>query len=316
MGNPLYMTCSKCGKEQGIEFFLKTKNPFYSFSRITICNSCLTKYIEEINNDWDKVNKVCQILDIPFIPAKWESLYETNGPKTIIVYAKMFLSKEYEAFDWKVYEDEYRRLQKEGNIRQIIPLLNDQELTELREKWGANYDMDDLRYLEELYNGLLASQNVNGALQFDQAKKLCKISLDIDSKLRAGDDFDKILSSYEKLTKIANFNAKNIKNANDFDSIGEIFAYLEKTGWTNKFYDNVKRDIVDETMNNIQNFTQRLYTNESGIGDDITERTRALKNIKEIEDDFDTVKEIDYDMYSNEIIENLKEVEEFNADID
>lgn len=312
----ILMKCSKCGKEMDQDGFLRTRNPLYNLKRFPICNGCLIKYVESIGKDWNQVNKVCQILDIPFVPAEWEKLFENNGGRAIIVYAKMFYEREYEAFDWKIYEDEYRRLQKEGLIRQTIPSLNDNEINELREKWGTNYDIDDLRYLEELYNGVLASQNINGALQYDQAKKLCKISLDIDSKLRAGTEFDKMLGSYEKLVKIANFNTKNVKNANDFESIGEIFAYLEKTGWVNKFYDGAKRDIVDETINNIQNFCQRLYTNESGIGDDITERMRALKNVKEIEDSFDTVKEIDYDMYSNEIIENLKEVEEFNADID
>jgi hypothetical protein len=60
-----------------------------------------------------------------------------------------------------------------------------------------------------------------------------------------------MLSSYDKLVKTAEFTPKNVKNATDFDSVGELFRWLEKRGWRNKFYDDVTRDIVDETMKNI-----------------------------------------------------------------
>ncbi|MDT3386807.1 MAG: hypothetical protein LIR46_03435 [Bacteroidota bacterium] len=60
-----------------------------------------------------------------------------------------------------------------------------------------------------------------------------------------------MLTSYDKLVKTAEFTPKNVKNATDFDSVGELFRWLEKRGWRNKFYDDVTRDIVDETMKNI-----------------------------------------------------------------
>jgi len=42
-----------------------------------------------------------------------------------------------------------------------------------------------------------------------------------------------LLGSYDKLVKIAEFTPKNAKNANDFDSVGELFRWLEKRGWKN-----------------------------------------------------------------------------------
>ena len=89
-----------------------------------------------------------------------------------------------------------------------------------------------------IYNGILLTQNINGALQTDQALKLCKISFEIDSRIRGGQDIDKLLSSYDKLVKIAEFTPKNAKNANDFDSMGELIKWLEKKGFKNKFYEN------------------------------------------------------------------------------
>ena len=103
-----------------------------------------------------------------------------------------------------------------------------------------------------------------------------------------------MLTNYDKLVKIADFTPKNVKNANDFDSAGEICAYLEKTGWVNKFYDGVDRDIVDKTMKNIQSWLRHLYVNETGIADDIQNRIEALKAAKDLEDEVDTPdKELD-----------------------
>lgn len=120
-----------------------------------------------------------------------------------------------------------------------------------QERWGANYDDEALDYLDHLYNGLMSTQNVNGALQNDQAIKICKLSYEIDSRIREGTDFDKVLASYDKLVKTAEFTPKNVKNVNDFDTIGELIRWLEKKGWRCNFYDNVTKDVVDETIKNI-----------------------------------------------------------------
>jgi hypothetical protein len=205
-------------------------------------------------------------------------------------------------------------LKASGDIEDELPGIADQKRKQLQERWGANYDDEALRYLENLYNGLMTTQNVNGALQVDQAVKICKMSYEIDNRIREGSDFDKLLSSYDKLVKAAEFTPKNVKNINDFDSVGELIKWLEKRGWRNTFYDNVTRDIVDETIKNFQNFNQRLYTNESGIGEQITERINALKQAKAIEDEsyYGTNKEYDLDNYDNEGYSRLVLEEEFD----
>ena len=164
----------------------------------------------------------------------------------------------------------------------------------------------------------MTTQNVNGALQVDQAIKICKMSYEIDNRIREGADFDKLLASYDKLVKAAEFTPKNVKNINDFDSVGELIKWLEKRGWKNTFYDGVTRDIVDETIKNFQNFNQRLYTNESGIGEQITERINALKQAKAIEEEsyYGTNKSYDLDSYDDEGYSRLVKDEEFDPGFD
>ena len=308
--------CNRCGGSFGPENFSPSRSIFCKDGYLPICNTCLNNFLKENDFNWRDVDKICQYADIPFIPKEWERLREmTDEDSLFSTYATIFQGEEYEGLGWDSYYEQFKNLKEVGLIEDELPKLRDEKFKKLREKWGGNYDDEDLVYLEGLYTGLLATQNVNGALQVDQAKKICKISFEIDSRIREGDDFDKLLTSYDKLVKTAEFTPKNVKNATDFDSVGELFRWLEKRGWKNKFYDNVTRDIVDETMKNVQNFTQRLYTNETGISEEIDRRVAALQSAKELEDYYDTNKEYDLDEYDNAGYEELMKSEEFNPNI-
>lgn len=309
-------TCSRCNGSFGPDAFSETKSFFYKDGYLPICNSCIEEYLVENNFDWEAVDKVCQYADIPFVPSEFERLHKMNGDKVFPVYAKVFLSSDYNGLDWGVYFRKFKELKEAELIDDELPVIKEKKLSQLKEKWGANYDEEELHYLEGLYDGMLQTQNVNGALQDDQAKKLCKISLEIDSRIREGSDFDKILSSYDKLVKVAEFTPKNVKNATDFDSVGEVFRWLEKRGWVNKFYDGVTQDVVDETMKNIMNFNQRLYVNESGITEEIERRLSALKNAQELENYYNTDKEYDLDEYDNAGYDELMKNEDFQVELD
>lgn len=295
--------CAKCQVELGEEDFARTHSQFYPDGFLPICNHCITDILRADDFKWETIDKVCQWADIPFIVKEWERLRDLNTDDTIwATYAKVFASQEYENLGWDSYDKQYRDLRAVGLIEEEIPLVREKHFKELRERWGANYDDDALNYLENLYQGLLTSQNVVGALQIDQAQKLCKVSYEIDSRIRAGDkDVDKFMATYDKIIKTAEFTPKNIKNAKDFDSFGEMCLWLEKRGNQNKFYDNVTRDVVDETMKNIQAWNQRLYVNESGLGEEISARLQALKNVQEAENFYETEqKDFDADFYEAE----------------
>ena len=154
----------------------------------------------------------------------------------------------------------------------------------------------------------------------DQAQKICKMSYEIDRRIEEGSDFDKLLASYDKLVKAAEFTPKNVKNINDFDTFGEAVRWMEKNGWKNTFYDNVTRDVVDETLKNFQSFVQRLYVNESNIGEEVTRRLDALKNTAQIESEgyYQTNQEYDLDGFEREGYDVVFEGEddEFASDLE
>ena len=311
--------CLKCGQAFGEEGYAPTKSPFFPDGALTICNDCIDKDLAAHNWNWDYIDKMCQMTDIPFVPKEWERLREMNEQEVFYRYARIFLASEYEGIGWSDYFKAFCELRAAGQLEQELPEIADRRRQELREKWGRNYDDEALAYLDDLYRGLLSTQNVNGKLQKDQAEKICKISYEIDLRIREGSDFDKLLSSYDKLVKAADFTPKNVKNINDFDTCGELVKWMEKSGWVNTYYDNVPRDVVDETIANIQAFNQRLYTNESGIGDEITRRLQALEQAEKLErgDYYSTGSEIeDLDQYEVDGYDKLVKSEEFMVELD
>lgn len=311
--------CAHCGGSYSTEDFAQTHSRFYPDGLAPICNDCINDILREADYNWETIDKVCQWLDIPFIVREWERLAELNGvEKTWPVYASVFADPVYESLGWKDYFAQYKKLREAGMVEDELPLIHEHKIEQLQRFWGSNYDEEDLYYLQDLYKGLMVSQNVNGALQEDQAKKICKLSLEIDNRIRAGDkEVDKFLSSYDKLVKTAEFTPKNTKNAIDFDSFAEVGMWLEKRGRQNKFYDGTTRDVIDETLKNIQNYNQRLYINEGGIGNEITERLRALKSANEIENSvYNLQTEFDLDEYDDAGFNMREEEEEFAAEIE
>lgn len=292
-----FRECRDCGLQFGENNYAPINSIMMPDHLMPICNTCLDRMIANADSEWVIVNKLCQFADIPFIPDQWEKVKEFGEKRAFYRYACLFREEGYESVDWTEYNERYAALVEAGTIDYELPLLGEAKMKELHNKWGPNYDREELSYLEDLYNGVLATQNVNGKLQTDQAKKVCKISLEIDSRIRAGGEIDKLLTSYDRLVKVAEFTPKNAKNINDFDTFGEAAKWLEKNGWKNKFFDNVTRDIVDETIKNFENFNRRLYVNESNIGDEITNRLQALKSATEMEQQsyygIDTVHDLD-----------------------
>lgn len=304
--------CTKCKDEKTTAHFIAVNSLLHSGS-LPICRECLAKMISSApeKERWNVIDKICQWADVPFLPGEWEKLYQANGKDTLGVYIAIFRTEQYKTLDWMTYNNVYLQLLEEGRVEDAIPELREKRLQDWRRKWGMGYDEEQLEYLENLHLGLINSQNVVGALNEDQALKLCKISLIIEEKIRGGVDFTKDLKAYDELAKLSNLTPKNVKDANEFDSFGEVYAYLEKTGWQNKYYDGAVRDEVDNTEKNIKNWIRYLYINETGIAEEIEQRINNLKVAAELEGEkFD---EIGFRDYLSSETQDIKE--DFKIDI-
>lgn len=309
----LFKKCSYCNREQPNSEYTRTRCKFFSDGYLPICNSCLDLIVRSCNDNerWDKVNKLCQWADIPFLPKEWEEIYGADTHGWFPTYCRVYGAKEYEKLQWQEYNEIFLKLHCSGDLVDEVPGYEEAKYEMLTKKWGP-YEHSELDQLEELFNETLATQNVTTGNQIDQLKKICKTSLLIDERIAANQPYKDLMDSYEKLIKAAELTPKNTKNSNDFDSTGEVYAYLESLGWINKFYDGTKRDEVDETIINIQNWIRKLCIGESTLTEEILQKLNNMSGLND--NDITDYDAFDYDSNEKEAYDILKE-EEVEVDI-
>lgn len=294
--------CQMCGEDLPITDFFQINDICFPNGIVPICINCLKKEIKAHDSAFDFVDRILQWMGVPFLVDKWLEVQKNYKDHTIEAYVKMYKENKFPYIDWKSAYLEYKELEEQNQLVETIPQFSTAKLNELRTKWGEEYtEESELRYLEKLYDGIKNEYSLFGENQYDQVRKICKIALIIDQKIRAGEDFDKYIKSYDQLCKMANLTPKNIKNAADFSSVGELFAYLEKTKWMNEFYSGVEKDIVDNTMKNIQKWSRNFYINESSIPEDVEARIQALKLANEMEEDMNRIEDDGMDTYYQEM---------------
>lgn len=283
----MFKECSQCHTDKPLNSFVEVKSPFFSDRVLPICESCLERMMMLNDGDFNFYDKLCQWADIPFLVEEWSQLYKYNKEKTFALYARMYKQGQYQNADWRDVNKRYKEYAEKEELHTLVPQLQEETYKKLRETWGENYTTSELITLEKLFQGILNTQNISTELQSTDVRRICKISLIIDNKIREGSDYKDDLANYDRLVKIAALAPKDVKNANDFNSVGEVFAFLEKKGWQNEFYNGEIKDVVDNTMKNNQLYVRNLYVNETGISDDIQKRIEGLKIAQELQDQYD-----------------------------
>ena len=269
--------CIQCGKVK--EDFLPTKSAFFDGTS-SICNSCLENYLGNCE-DFTKASKLCQWLDVSFDPNNWIALLKANGPKTYLAYFQLYSSRQDTSVDWTAVNAIWSKYSENAQMSKNIHINNELELQSLKNTWGENWTASQLKYLERFYDDMERTQNINTAIQRDNARKMAKLSLQLDEMIEKNDkgaDIKSIVAASDQLAKAADFTTKSAKNIGDFDSVGELFKWLEKKGWQNPHYDWKDRDDVDMVMNNLQRYTKRIVLGESNIAADLENKIKSLSN--------------------------------------
>ena len=192
--------------------------------------------------------------------------------------------------------------------------LTDEDKTYLRLKWGKAYKPEEWVKLEQLYEEMMGSYDIQGAGHIDTLKLICKTSLKANQLIDMGDieGFQKMSKVYDSLMKSGKFTAaQNKAETGEFvDSVGELIEMCEKQGYIERYYIDTPKDKVDLTIKDMQKYTRTLIEEETNLSNMIE---AALKqNAKE---DQEASESNELDIVDNEEI-NLDEVEESLKDND
>lgn len=177
-------------------------------------------------------------------------------------------------------------LEEEDNFNE---LLTDEEKLSLKLKWGRGYRLDELVRMEQLYEDMMASYDIQGAGHKDTLIMICKASLKANQCIDSGDieGFQKMQKAYDSLMKSGKFQAvQNKSSSGEFvDSVGEIVAMCEKQGFIPRFYVDGPMDKVDRTLQDLQSYTRTLVTEEMNLGNMIEASMKEIEKDREREAD-------------------------------
>lgn len=291
--------CLKCRQDKPEHNFQYTPSNFFPSHRSLICTSCLEKMVAPDN--LGEVDRLCRYLDVPFDLNKWTSLYKIHGGHTLTAYFNTLLDEHYQALQWADENERWRLAREEGTIDDEIEALSESKIRKLKKTWSPAYTMDELLFLEDYYNQIVATQNVSTPILQHYARDLCEIELRIKKGLREGADIKKDMDARDNIIKIAKFEATNAKNAADFDSVGELMVYYGKKGWHPKWHTE-PRDSIDFMMQNIQNYLKRLVINEGNFAEQVEDK-KAHYNLNARLDDVNN-EEVELDETADIIYED------------
>ena len=147
--------------------------------------------------------------------------------------------------------------------------LTEEDRTYLRLKWGKTYKPEEWIKLEQLYEEMMASYDIQGAGHIDTLKLVCKTSLKANQLIDIGDieGFQKMSKVYDSLMKSGKFTAaQNKAESGEFvDSIGELIEMCEKQGYIERYYVESPKDRVDLTIADMQRYTRTLIEEETNL---------------------------------------------------
>ena len=147
--------------------------------------------------------------------------------------------------------------------------LTEEDRTYLRLKWGKTYKPEEWIKLEQMYEEMMASYDIQGAGHIDTLKLVCKTSLKANQLIDIGDieGFQKMSKVYDSLMKSGKFTAaQNKAESGEFvDSVGELIEMCEKQGYIERYYIESPKDRVDLTIADMQRYTKTLIEEETNL---------------------------------------------------
>jgi hypothetical protein len=269
---------------------------------------CDTEFLQELNNAKIKetmerqgydAQQITEVLTKATFSIPEKELTEPDPiPKTPTVDAETFL-KSFMGYGDLPSPEEFGepQVEYEDYFSTIGPApekdfnddLTEEDRVRLRLKWGKTYKPEEWIRLEQLYEGMMASYDIQQEGDLNTLILVCKTSLKANQLLDIGDidGAQKATKMYENLMKAGKWTAAQNKSEESevIDSIGELVAICEKEGFIPRYYTDGPQDLPDKVILDMQKYTYDLITNETGLS------TMIENAIKQIEEENERIRE-------------------------
>lgn len=264
-----HKVCPGCGENREMDMYL----PMASSSKWSdrglsyLCMYCVADRIDR--HDLGSIDKMCQFLDLPFDANRWIELERKNeklGP-LLREYCGEMANGKYAECDWFRYNKKWEKCREYNAVLDELTAMHSDLLLFLRKKWGniEGFTLDEYMRMEEYERHTLSHYPFKDEARRDMVRKLAKLSAIADHCIANGDNKEAttVLQSYNSLMKELGISTQTTSSENTIESLSELVAYLEKTGFLLNYKITENRDIVDKTIENMQQYVRRLFSDSS-----------------------------------------------------
>lgn len=211
-----------------------------------------------------------------------------------------------------------------GVANETVPLtaeeigLTEEDVAYLRLKWGSLYRPEEWVKLEQLYNDMMESYDIQTAGHIDTLKLICKTSLKANQLIDIGDveGYQRMQKAYDSLMRSGKFTAaQNKAESGEYvDSVSELVLICEKDGFIPRYYVEKPEDHIDLILKDLQGYTRNLVMEEMGLGNMIENAVKQIELDKEKEGAEADIPDNEYESLfnnDNEVL-SVADFEEFN----
>lgn len=254
--------CLICGTENGQ--FYRTNNPKYKmFGQIPWCSDCLNEkfneYKKQYKDDARAMCELCYYVDIPFNEPIYEKAITKSAETSLPLYRAylaLYSNLSYKLTDTPCFGDseKFKFIETDGMDK--LKKIDDPV-------WGSEYTQAEIDKLNNYFDGLKKDYDIVTTSHEDYARKISKISLEMDKALadmsKGGDDkkYQSLSNIFDKLCKSANF-VENQKNKNGVPgNFGTVFNIVEKGNWIPE-YEPKDEDTYDMLLEQFANIGKSL----------------------------------------------------------
>lgn len=302
--------CPKCGK---YNIMLPSNNPLVP----SVCNYCVTTSLDY--NNLEHGDFFCRTYNLPFIPDKWLLLSKAHKQNVFKEYIDFISNERKDTLYynsptgdlWKKANEEWQIVQTHEELIMKMEPLREGYLLRNRIKWGINYTFEELIRLENLFVNTVKANDITNPMQIDAIKKACKMSISLDRAITNAEtkEINDLSKAYQNFVKTAKIDDIITAASQDvISNVSELVDFIEKSGFKFNYYDNVARDVVDVSINDMKEFIRRLVADATGLETTFENINSALKRENEMKAAAGSYEKVSLeDLYQNALSEQNKE---------
>jgi hypothetical protein len=266
------LKCLTCGQDKDQrEFYVSNSQLNAATGRLPYCRECLVNMVTDQSGNLDMENfkKVLERIDKPFIYNVLQSSFsegKKNNTNPITLYFKNINSlPQYKKMTWKdsVFLSETNKTQENQNME----ITNDNTdfivTKEMIIKWGNGFSKEQYMMLEDLYQNLFRSYDIEHRSQEEYLKTACLYQLRNIEAIRLGNAAEAqkwggLFDSYMASGKLKPNQLSESDKMGGVTNFATFFQYIEKSNDFIPTFPDLIIDDIDYAIYMFINYNRQL----------------------------------------------------------